>query len=220
MLTCPEWKDRDEHRAGKCFEGVEAVVKRACELSLKRRPDRVALRAWHRDAFSGVVPLAYYAGNFRRLDRKYPCLAAYAHVGGQSGAPPERVEALMREFDDWLGAELATLEARGPVVSDDESALLVADIVGTAIARFVHIHPFMNGNGRTSRMLWKVLLHRLGFQPPAFSVVHRPAEPGYAAAMSAAMRNDYAPSVRLVLRALSRGPRTPAEAVGHDGDDA
>jgi Fic family protein len=62
--------------------------------------------------------------------------------------PPVQVPALMRELVEWLRAET------------DIHPVLVA---GIAQFQLVHIHPFVDGNGRTSRLLSTLCLYRSGY---------------------------------------------------------
>jgi len=62
--------------------------------------------------------------------------------------PPQDVAPLMRELVDWLGTET------------DIHPVLVA---GIAQYQLVHIHPFLDGNGRTSRLLSTLCLYRAGY---------------------------------------------------------
>lgn len=62
--------------------------------------------------------------------------------------PPEDVPPLMRELVDWLRADTAI----HPVL-----------VAGIAQFQFVHVHPFLDGNGRTSRLLSTLCLYRTGY---------------------------------------------------------
>ena len=62
--------------------------------------------------------------------------------------PPSDVPALMRELVAWLRAETAV----HPVL-----------VAGVAQFQLVHIHPFVDGNGRTSRLLSTLYLYRAGY---------------------------------------------------------
>ncbi len=64
--------------------------------------------------------------------------------------PPasDEVPALMKEFVEWLNEE------------KDISAILIA---GVAQHRFVDIHPFLDGNGRTARVLCTLILYQKGY---------------------------------------------------------
>lgn len=64
--------------------------------------------------------------------------------------PPssDEVPALMKEFVEWLNEE------------KDISPILMA---GVAQHRFVDIHPFLDGNGRTARVLCTLILYQNGY---------------------------------------------------------
>jgi len=61
---------------------------------------------------------------------------------------PLDVPRLMREFAEWINK------------ADDVSPILVA---GIAQFQFVHIHPFIDGNGRTARLLSTLILYKTGY---------------------------------------------------------
>jgi Fic family protein len=58
------------------------------------------------------------------------------------------VPHLMREFVEWINK------------AEDVSPVLVA---GIAQFQFVHIHPFIDGNGRTARLLSTLILYKTGY---------------------------------------------------------
>jgi len=62
--------------------------------------------------------------------------------------PPEDVPPLMRDLVAWLRAE---------------SAIHPVLVAGIAQYQLVHIHPFLDGNGRTSRLLSTLSLYRVGY---------------------------------------------------------
>jgi Fic family protein len=62
--------------------------------------------------------------------------------------PPEQVPPLTRELVEWLRADT------------DIHPVLVA---GIAQFQLVHVHPFVDGNGRTSRLLSTLCLYRSGY---------------------------------------------------------
>jgi Fic family protein len=61
---------------------------------------------------------------------------------------PEQVAPLMRELVDWLRTDTKI----HPVL-----------VAGIAQFQLVHIHPFVDGNGRTSRLLSTLCLYRTGY---------------------------------------------------------
>jgi Fic family protein len=62
--------------------------------------------------------------------------------------PPAAVPAMMRELVEWLNTETAV----HPVLTS-----------GIAQFQLVHIHPFVDGNGRASRLLSTLCLYRAGY---------------------------------------------------------
>jgi len=62
--------------------------------------------------------------------------------------PPQDVPALMDEMVEWINAP------------GDVHPVLVS---GVAQFQLVHIHPFMDGNGRSSRLLSTLCLYRAGY---------------------------------------------------------
>jgi Fic family protein len=54
----------------------------------------------------------------------------------------------MREFVDWMNS------------ADELSPVLIS---GIAQFQFVHIHPFIDGNGRTARLLSTLILYKTGY---------------------------------------------------------
>lgn len=64
--------------------------------------------------------------------------------------PPPALEVphLMKEFVSWINA------------SKDLSPVIIA---GISQFQFVHIHPFLDGNGRTARLLSTLILYKTGY---------------------------------------------------------
>lgn len=83
------------------------------------------------------------AGRYRRQD---------VRIGGSRHEPPpwQQVSTLMKQFDEWLG--LPPTAQLPPVIRAAE-----------AHQRLTHIHPFVDGNGRTARLLMNLLLLRDGY---------------------------------------------------------
>ncbi|MBU1221356.1 Fic family protein [Myxococcota bacterium] len=82
-------------------------------------------------------------------------------ISGAEHIPPDalQVESAMISFINWCNNEGMTLH---PVV---RAARIHAD--------FVKIHPFTDGNGRTSRLLMNLELMKNGFPPPVVTIEKR-----------------------------------------------
>ena len=85
-------------------------------------------------------------GNYRKI-QNYVVNSRTREVVYTPPAPLE-VPHLMREFTEWINK------------AEDMSPILVA---GIAQFQFVHIHPFIDGNGRTARLLSTLILYKTGY---------------------------------------------------------
>lgn len=92
---------------------------------------------------------------------------------------------------DWLAE---TDQLRGP--SDEPLAERLARVHN----RFEHIHPFLDGNGRTGRLVLNLLLGRLGY-PPA--IVYKRDRDKYLQAMRRADKDDFGPLGELIARSVT-----------------
>ncbi|PIO71648.1 Fic family protein [Teladorsagia circumcincta] len=115
--------------------------------------------------------------------------AAIAHyklvfVGRFTPVAPEYVKDQLDELVDWLR---------------DPGTLEMSPIERAAIAHYklVVVHPFIDGNGRTARLLLNLILMRAGF-PPVILPVESRAE--YYATLHTANLGDLRPFVRYVAR--------------------
>lgn len=115
--------------------------------------------------------------------------ASGVRISGANFIPPNalKVSDLMDELIHWLQVESADL----PIV------------VRVAIFhhRFVWIHPFFDGNGRTIRLIFNLILMQAGF-PPAIILSNDRKK--YYDALNKANTGDYSKLVLLTLQALER----------------
>jgi hypothetical protein len=91
---------------------------------------------------------------------------------------------------DWIGEA----QALGRV---DEAE--IAEVLAVLHARFEQIHPFLDGNGRTGRLVLNLLLIRLGY-PPA--IIYKGNRARYLAALRHADRGDPGPLGEFLARAV------------------
>lgn len=98
--------------------------------------------------------------------------------------PPFKIQELMNNLMNWYNGEAQNLH---PIV---RSAMLHAIFVG--------IHPFIDGNGRTSRLLLNLELMKSGYPPIIIRVENRLAY--YNALDKAHTTEDYGDFVELVAK--------------------
>lgn len=120
------------------------------------------------------------AGQYRQLP---------VRIAGSSHEPPPAWEVPAR-IADWA-AWLADQEGAGEQV----------ELVAVAHHRLVAIHPFLDGNGRTARLVLNLLLLRAGYPPAIITRVNRAQ---YYRVLAAADRGNDAPLANLVGRAVER----------------
>ena len=100
----------------------------------------------HRKLVDGVRGGSAAPGEYRRIQN----VIANKTTGETIYIPPTSVEIplMMSEFIKWLNTE------------SDIHPILIS---GIAQFQLVHIHPFLDGNGRTSRLLSTLYLYKLGY---------------------------------------------------------
>jgi Fic family protein len=104
------------------------------------------IREIHRKLVEGVRGGKADPGNYRRIQN----YVANSSTGEVIYTPPSAVEVpiMMSEMVTWLNSDLEI----HPVL-----------ISGIAQFQLVHIHPFLDGNGRVSRLLSTLCLYRAGY---------------------------------------------------------
>jgi Fic family protein len=122
---------------------------------------------------------------------KYRTVAV--EIGGSQFKPPgpESVPAEMAAFGEWL--QKASVPNR--LFKSDDAILAAA----AAHTRFVTIHPFIDGNGRVSRLLMNLLLMRYTFP---IAVIAREDRIRYYDTLEASQSSDLGPFVQLLAECL------------------
>jgi len=162
------------------------------------------LKQWHSQLFSAFVPLDYYAGNYRGVERTKPCLAMNVSVGPNPGLHYILVRSYLSGSLDSFCDQCSLLEIRWPHLTPPDRAILLATITANLVGSFILVHPFINGNGRVSRLLWRWTLMRFGVPPQCCT--HPRPNPPYSQVMAAAMHGDYRPLAMYVLQHLAQHP--------------
>eukprot|EP00795_Rhopilema_esculentum_P012739 gene12739-3466_t len=127
----------------------------------------------HRRVLGHVDPLE--AGIFRKTQ---------VYVGDHVPPHPSDVDRLMQDFDNWLYSREAGL-------------LHPIELASLAHYKLVHIHPFTDGNGRTSRLLMNLFLMQAGYPPV---IVRKEQRFDYYDYLQQGNLGDIRPFIRFVAR--------------------
>lgn len=119
-----------------------------------------------------------FAGRFR---------TSGVRISGANFVPPNalKIDDYITELIEWVN-------------SSNENILIKSAIFHH---RFVWIHPFFDGNGRTVRLLFNLLLMKEGF-PPA--IILKNDRKKYYDALNSANNGDYSKLLLLILQASER----------------
>lgn len=211
--VCPPWFDREPaDKLHHVVVGMADFHRFLFKNAKQHIIDHGDIKTWHGKIFKLVVPLSYYAGNYRSDDPAKPCLSQDVGVPPNPGAPYAQVPDLMKGFSDELKS-LVTKTTRyinRGSVSPIERARAVVQLVAFAVGKFLQIHPFINGNGRMSRLIANYLLYRFGCPLLHPHPYDRPVGQEYALATAACMRNDFTPMFQFILTALAKASASPS----------
>jgi Fic family protein len=106
-----------------------------------------------------------------------------------SGMQPPTFPLIPAGMDSWV--KLANTVGTG--------SLPIAEQVAAVHAAFERLHPFIDGNGRTGRLLANLLLIRLGY-PPA--IIYKRQRAQYLRALGRADKGDAGPAGEILARAI------------------
>ncbi len=105
------------------------------------------------------------------------------------GMKPVSWPLVPAEMTGWIDL-VDSLHADAPTLCDD---------LAVAHCRFEQIHPFLDGNGRTGRLLLNLILVRLGFPPV---VIYKRDRERYLRALRSADAGEPGPLGELIARAI------------------
>ena len=119
-----------------------------------------------------------FAGRFR---------TSGVRISGANFVPPNalKIDEFITELTDWTNSSEMNIVLKSAIFHH----------------RFVWIHPFFDGNGRTARLLFNLLLMKEGF-PPA--IILKNDRKKYYDALNFANNGNYSKLVLLILQALER----------------
>jgi Fic family protein len=111
-----------------------------------------------------------------------------------AGMRPPSWPLVPARVQDWIDeANAAAGEIHG------EGGVPFPEILARLHDGFEKVHPFIDGNGRTGRLLLNLLLVRLGYPP---IIVLKQQRPTYLAALQRADDGDYGPLGEILARAM------------------
>ncbi|XP_033217433.1 protein adenylyltransferase Fic [Belonocnema kinseyi] len=168
--TAVAGKSIDEHNE---ILGLDAAMK-YINATLVNRVGSISIKdilEIHRRVLGHVDPIE--GGQFRRTQ---------VYVGGHIPPGPGDIHFLMEEFASWLNSE---------------RAIRLHPVRYAALAHYklVHIHPFSDGNGRTSRLLMNMILMQAGYPPV---IIHKRHRHEYYENLQIANGGDVRPFVRFI----------------------
>ncbi|XP_014483290.1 PREDICTED: adenosine monophosphate-protein transferase FICD homolog [Dinoponera quadriceps] len=168
--TAVAGKSIDEHNE---ILGLDAAMK-YINATLVNRVGSISIKdilEIHRRVLGHVDPVE--GGQFRRTQ---------VYVGGHIPPGPGDIHYLMEEFGMWLNSE---------------QAIRLHPVKYAAVAHYklVHIHPFADGNGRTSRLLMNMILMQAGYPPV---IIHKQHRHKYYENLQIANTGDLRPFVRFI----------------------
>jgi len=144
------------------------------------------VRQVHRMALGPVWDVAPHPqGTEREVPGNYREHDIAPFPGGMTPPPWPDVPASMR---DWVRHVDRLGDVERPVVE-----------LAAAHSRFERIHPFLDGNGRTGRLLLNLVLLRLGYAP---AIVYLRDRGRYLRALQAGDRGDPGPLAELLARSV------------------
>lgn len=194
----PNWSDDDPADAQGVVVNVTRALADVSQLAAARSVlTDTDLKRWHSIIFDGcAVPSPAYVGRFR--GEAPPDLAGY-EVGVGPTMPdglPDRVGVWAAEvgaasgsFFSSLTAALAALDAviaPGARPGSVDELHEVVSVIAIAHGEWIRVHPFVNGNGRTARLLAAHISLRYGL-PIFVKLRPRPHDVAYARAARQSM---------------------------------
>ncbi|XP_065332307.1 protein adenylyltransferase Fic [Cloeon dipterum] len=155
--------------------GLDAALKYLNNTLLRGKPpghlEIEDILALHRRVMGYVEP--FEAGTFRRTQ---------VFVGGHVPPPPSEVSLQVAQLVNWLRSD---------------EALQLHPIRYAALAHYklVYIHPFTDGNGRTSRLLMNLILMQAGYAPV---IIPKQERQRYYEYLEVANSGDVRPFIRYI----------------------
>jgi hypothetical protein len=125
------------------------------------------------------------------------------------GSPWQKTKADLQSLLLEVATTLVPLENSWDDTEPEERLRILATTIAYFIGRFIQIHPFLDGNGRISRIFWTAIYARYNVPAPYASIAERPGNP-YPTLMAKAMNGEFAPLIATMIVKLSEAsPEKP-----------
>jgi fido (protein-threonine AMPylation protein) len=190
------WDSDNPTDAQQLARNVKAVLRQIVAEAADRRSPSIAMaQQWHRDLYRNIaLPVDYYAGEVRDSDPNFPELFGYeVGVGEHLGVLSANVPAALATFETAVAGAVTVVDNH---LADREATAegtgLYVTLVAVTHGEWIRIHPFANGNGRTSR-IWTHWLAARYDLPPLMRIKPRPDDRMYAIAAKASMTGNHTP---------------------------
>jgi Fic family protein len=171
----------------KAIEFVENLVKRRTKLTEQE------ILGIHKIVLENIE--SEYAGRYR---------SGQVRIIGANFIPPNHLK-----INDLILQLISE-------TNKNQASLDIVELVSKFHHRFVWIHPFFDGNGRTARLLMNLLLMRSGF-PPAIILYNNRKQ--YYRGLDAANNGNYGQFILLIAQSVERSLDLYLECCGAFGDD-
>jgi Fic family protein len=194
----PDWDEDSPKLRQNLTRILDEIVERA---EPRETPTVELARRWQRLFMQGLQAEPRYVGTFRGepgLER------TGVKIGRFRGSSAARVAEELKEFEKVIQTAVAELDRNIPIgrkLNPDQFDA-VLDLSAWAHAKWVRMHPFANGNGRTARLWANFLAARYGL-PPFVRLRPRPNE-GYEDAGAKAVQGDWNPTAMVFRRMSNR----------------
>lgn len=225
LLRCPqEFRGWDYDFKNKVQR--ERILQARCErLLVKLRREKQWLRpayplfkrakdtrSVHRNMFFGMAPLCfpYFIGHYRGT-RWFRCLRTYpvgVNTDALVGAPPQYVSSEMKRLCEALDAFRSAFEAHATKLTEEQKLKFAVEGAAFALAEFLRIHPYANGNGHMGRFIVWALLLLLGYVPRTWPMEERPEEPRYSNSLYHFLRGNRVYLYQILIDSVRGVPST------------
>lgn len=148
-IDIKKFKNRDKQEVRGYFELLNNIFNSWRSISLSES----AIKHFHKETLKYVEKDERHRGEYKKQENK---VAMFDSKGNNLGiifdtTPPYLTEKEMREIIEWTKNSLKE-KTYHPLL-----------IIGNFIIEFLKIHPFVDGNGRLSRILSNFLLLKYGY---------------------------------------------------------